>query len=387
MKEGTCTFMNTSAASPAAPHHTAVNLADYAACAESVLDAAAWAYLSGGAGDEQTLRANVLAWQRIGLLPRLLQPLAHGHTRLHLFGREWAHPIWLAPVAYQALFHPQAELASAVAAAAQGAGLVLSTLSTTPLETVAQAIADDAARGPLWFQLYLQGDRGADAELIARAEAAGYEALVLTADAPCHGARDRERRAGFALPPGVQAAHRRPATATPALLPPGASALFDRLLLRAPNWDDVAWLRAQTRLPILLKGVLHADDARQARSLGLDGAIVSNHGGRTLDTLPPTAERLRHVVDAVGADWPVLVDGGIRRGTDVAKALALGARAVLIGRPYVCALSAAGPQGVAHVIRLLRDELEIAMALLGARTPQDLARTHLLEPASTLDSR
>ena len=350
-----------------------VSLADHEAHARTRLDDKAWAYFSGGAADELTLRANRCAWEQLPLLPRVLQPLAGGHTRVQLLGRTLAHPILLAPVAYQKMAHPDGELASAHAAAAQGAGLVLSTQASVSLEAVAQAIRDEAGRGPLWFQLYLQPDRGYTRELVQRAEGSGYEALVLTVDAPTHGARDRERRAGFHLPPGVRAVNLDGMPVPPPRpLACGDSALFSGLLAHAPTWDDVAWLQAQTRLPVLLKGVLHPDDARQAARLNLAGLIVSNHGGRTLDTAVASAQALPPIADAVAESLPLLVDGGIRRGTDVLKALALGARAVLLGRPYIWGLTNAGALGVAQVLRLLRDELEIAMALCGVRTLDQL---------------
>lgn len=370
-----------------------MTLADHEALAATRLDAGAWAYLCGGAGDEITLQRNRSAWDAQHLLPRVLRTLAGGHTRLNLLGRTLPHPILLAPVAYQKLFHPDGELATAHAAAAQGAGLVLSTQASTRLETVAEAYLADAepgpdnpaetGRGPLWFQLYPQPDHGLTRELVRRAEAAGYEALVLTVDAPCHGARDRERRAGFRLPPQVSAVNLAgfaPPPPAPALQA-GQSALFDHLLHSAPTWADIARLQAETRLPLLLKGVLHPDDAREARRMGVAGLIVSNHGGRTLDTALPTAAALPRIVEAVEDALPVLVDGGIRRGTDILKALALGAQAVLVGRPYACGLANAGAMGVAHVIRLLRDELEIAMALCGCRDlaaigPEVLAARH-----------
>jgi 4-hydroxymandelate oxidase len=231
------------------------------------------------------------------------------------------------------------------------------------------------------MQLYMQPDRGFTRELLMRAVAAGYEAIVLTVDAPTSGARDRERRAQFHLPAGISAVNLAGMPPAPerALLP-GQSALFNDLLHNAATWDDVAWLRSQTRLPILLKGVLHEDDARQAVELGVKGLIVSNHGGRTLDTALATATALPRIKEAVGPDVALLVDGGIRRGTDVLKALALGAHAVLIGRPYVHALATAGALGVAHAIRLLRDELEIAMALSGCATLADITPSVLYRP-------
>ena len=350
-----------------------VTLADHEAQARTRLDANAWSYFSGGAADELTLRANRSAWDQLVLQPRVLQPLAGGHTRVELLGRTLAHPILLAPVAYQKLAHPDGELATAHAAAALGAGLVLSTQASVSLEEVARAVLNEADRGPLWFQLYLQPDRGFTRELVQRAEAAGYEALVLTVDAPTSGARDRERRAGFHLPPGIRAVN---LDGMPLPPPPrldaGQSPLFDGLPRHAPTWDDVVWLQAQTRLPVLLKGVLHPDDARQAAALNISGLLVSNHGGRTLDTTPATAAVLPRIADALGGALPLLVDGGIRRGTDVLKAMALGASAVLLGRPYVYGLANAGAVGVAHVLRLLRDELEIAMALCGCRTLQGI---------------
>jgi 4-hydroxymandelate oxidase len=251
---------------------------------------------------------------------------------------------------------------------------VLSCQATLPLEDVAQRVLDDADRGPLWFQLYLLPDRAFVQDLVQRAEAAGYEALVLTVDAPVQGARDRERRAGYRRPAQFQAVNlagrKLPA---PQNLQPGQSALFDDLLLHAPTWENIAWLRSITRLPLLLKGITHPQDALLALEHGAAGVIVSNHGGRTLDTLPASAELLPAVVRALAGQVPVLVDGGVRRGTDVLKAMALGAAAVLVGRPVLHGLANAGAVGVAHVLRLLRDELEMAMALTGCRDLSDCA--------------
>ena len=364
-----------------------VNLADHEAHARQHLDDNAWAYFSGGAADEITLRANRTAWSDLSLWPRVLRPLAGGHTRVNLLGRTLEHPILLAPIAFQRLAHPDGELAMAYAAAALGAGLVLSTQASVSLEAVAQAVRPDPGRGPLWFQLYLQHDRGFTQALVQRAESAGYEALVLTVDAPSSGVRDRERRAGFRLPPGVGAVNlaglQAPSTFRPR---PGQSALFDDLLHHAPTWDDIAWLQSITRLPVLLKGVLHPADARLAVSVGAAGLIVSNHGGRTLDTAPATASALPRAVQAVGGAVPVLVDGGIRRGTDILKAMALGASAVLVGRPAVWGLANAGAAGVAHVLRLLRDELEIAMALTGCATLADASPALLTADSPAADS-
>lgn len=340
-----------------------VNLADHEAHARQVLGDATWAYFNGGAGDEITQHANRQAWDALQLLPRVLQPLEGLNTSTSLLGRAWPSPILVAPMAHQCLAHPDGELATAVAAAALGAGMVLSTQSNTPLETVAQAYLPDSARGPLWFQLYALGDRVWLRELMLRAKGAGFEALVLTVDAPVNGVRDRERRSGFALPPGLSAVH------APPLHVAGS---WNQLMAQAPTWDDLRWLTENTQLPVLLKGITHPDDARLACELGVAGLIVSNHGGRVLDTLPPTATLLPLVVDAVQERCPVLVDGGIRRGTDVIKALALGAQAVLVGRPVVYGLTNAGAAGVAHVLRLLLDEFHAAMALCGKRRVQEI---------------
>jgi len=352
-----------------------VTLADHERLAQERMDPGAWAYLFGGAADEITLRDNCAAWQRLKLRPRVMRPLSGGHTRRTLLGRELAHPLLVAPMAYQRLAHPQGERASALAAAVMGLGYVLSTQASVPLEEVARLAQGEAARGPLWFQLYLQPDRGLTRSLVARAEAAGYEALVLTVDAPVQGSRDQERRTGFQLPPGVAAVNLPDGVAMAA----GGPGLCGGLAEHAPSWEDLAWLRSVTRLPILLKGITHPDDAHLAVEHGASGVIVSNHGGRTLDTLPATASLLPEVVAAVEGRVPVLVDGGVRRGTDVLKALALGASAVLVGRPVLHGLANTGATGVAQVLRLICDELEIAMALCGCRTLEDLGPA-LLQP-------
>lgn len=348
-----------------------VNLQDHEHAAQAALSEAAWAYFSGGAADEITLRHNVAAWQSLRLSPRVLQDLRGGHTRCRLLSREWPTPLLVAPMAYQRWAHPEGESGMALAAAAQGCGMVLSHQTNTPLNDVAALVASDAERGPLWFQLYWLADRGALCDLLAQVEAAGFEALVLTVDAPVHGVRDRERRHGMLLPEGVKAVH------WPNSDPPKKprTGLCGGLADAAPTWADVQWLIGQTRLPVLLKGITHPHDAVQALNLGSAGVIVSNHGGRVLDTLPATAELLPRIVQAVRAQHPqalVLVDGGIRRGTDLFKALALGADAALIGRPALYGLAHAGARGAAHVLRLMRDELEATMALTGCARLQNI---------------
>ncbi len=349
---------------------TIAAVADYIPFARERMTPSAWAYLDGAAADELTRQDNQDAYGRLKLHPRVLRNLAGGHTRLELFGLALDYPILLAPVAYHRLAHPHGEYAAALGAAAMKAAMVLSTQASTSLEDVAA----QAHAPPLWFQLYIQQDRDFTQSLVARAEKAGYRALVLTVDAPVNGVRNAEQRCGFTLPLDVTAvnlAGRRQARA--AVASAGESAVFGGELLHgSATWDDVAWLRSATRLPILLKGVLHPDDAVQALEQGVDGIIVSNHGGRTLDTLPATIDALPAIAAAVAGRAPVLLDGGIRRGTDILKALALGAKAVLIGRAYIYGLAAAGAPGVAHVLHVLRSELEVAMALSGCRTLADI---------------
>lgn len=345
-----------------------VCLADYERLAEQRLSAQAWAYFSGGSADEITMRWNREGFDRLAIVPRVLAGGDGGHTRLTLFGRAHAHPIFVAPVAYQRLAHPDGERATAAAAEAQESCMVLSTQASVTLEEAAKSGATCR-----WFQLYLQPRREGTLTLVRRAEAAGYDALVVTVDAPINGVRNREHRAGFALPAGIAAANLTALDAAEATaLDAGASAIFDRLLAAAPTWDDIVWLGSQTKLPIVLKGLLSPDDALRGIEAGAAGIVVSNHGGRTLDTLPASIDVLPGIAAAVAGRVPLLLDGGIRRGTDVLKALALGASAVLVGRPIVYGLAANGAYGVAHVLRLLRDEFEIAMALSGCRTLADI---------------
>lgn len=354
----------------------AVSLADYERLAASRLDANAAAYVFGGAGDELTVRRNREAFDRLALWPRPLADVAGGDARLELFGAVHEHPIFLAPVAYQRLAHPEGEAATARAAGALGACMVVSTLTSVSPEAIAHA----APGAPRWFQLYFRPDRGFTESLVRRAEALGFGALVVTVDAPFAGVRLRERRAGFRLPPDVSAvllAGEPPAPPYPN--DADASPVFDGAMRAAPTWEDLARLRALTRLPLLIKGVLHPEDAARALDLGLDGVIVSNHGGRVLDGTPAALEALPGIVARVAGRAPVLLDGGVTRGTDVLKALALGARAVLIGRPQMHGLAVAGALGVAHTVRLLRDEFEAAMALTGCRTLADIGPGVLAE--------
>lgn len=349
---------------------------DYAPYARERMTPSAWAYIDGAAADGLTCTENMAAFQRLRLQQRVLADMAAASTRLALLGQHLDYPILLAPVAYHKLAHDAGEIATAQAASAMGAGMIVSAQASATLEEIATA-----ASTPLWFQLYVQPDRGFTLQLVRRAEAAGYQALVLTVDAPINGVRNQEQRAGFRLPAGVEAVNLRGMRAPAHIARPGASPVFGSALLAgAPTWKDVRWLVENTHLPVLLKGITHADDAMSGLEHGAAGIIVSNHGGRTLDSLPATLHMLPGIASAVNGRAPVLLDGGIRRGSDVFKALALGASAVLVGRPYVHALAAAGAPGVAHVLHMLRTELEITMALAGTPTLADIDRHALHAP-------
>lgn len=342
-----------------------VSLADIEQEAARILPEAAAAYLFGASADEVTLRANRAAFDRLMLMPRMARDLSGGTTVVTLLGTRYEAPILAAPLAYQKLFNPAGEIGTAQAAAAFGLGYCLSTLSSTPMEAV-RAAGEGVSQ---WFQLYAQPRAADTLHLVRRAEEAGFSALVITLDAPLNGIRNREMRAGFALPDGVRAVH------LGGFAPPEPVAghpVFDGLLAGAVTWASLERLIKATRLPVLVKGILHPDDARLALEVGVQGIIVSNHGGRTLDGALPAVSALPGVVAAVAGRVPVLLDSGIRRGTDVLKALALGASAVLVGRPLVAGLAIGGAQGAAQVMKILMDEVVVAMVLAGCRTPDDI---------------
>lgn len=348
------------------------SLADYARLAREHMEAQAWAHLESGADQGLTLAHNRQAFDRIRLCPEPLADLSAAHTRQSLLGQSLDWPLLLAPVAYQQLAHPEGELATARAAMAMRTGMVVSTLSSCTLEEIAQAAqaaAQELGRsGPLWFQLYQQPTREHTLQLIRRAEDAGYQALVWTVDAHI-------KRSSYPLPPGVEAVNLR---GIPQQRQTGdlmsEHILFGSELARgAPTWDDLVWLRQQTRLPLIVKGLLSARAAAQAVELGADAIVVSNHGGRVLDTSVSPLEVLPAIRAATPAHIPLLMDGGVRQGTDVLKAIALGASAVLLGRPQMHALAAAGMLGVAHMLHLLRAELELAMAQTGCASLDQIA--------------
>jgi 4-hydroxymandelate oxidase len=356
---------NTRAARP-------LNLFEYERLAAERLPAMAYDYFASGAHDELTLRENRAAFERLRLRPRVLRDVAVRDASTVILGRTHALPVLAAPMAFQRLAHPEGELALARATDGLGVSLALSTLSTVALEDVARATST-----PAWFQLYAYRDRALTRALVERAEASGYEALVLTVDAPLLGRRERDARNEFALPPGLAAANLEHPSMRALVSAPGESGLFRYFreqIDAALTWDDLSWLTSSTRLPVLVKGVLRGDDAALAVAAGARGVIVSNHGGRQLDGAIAAIDALPEVVETVAGRGAVLVDGGVRRGTDIVKAIALGASAVLVGRPLLWGLAVEGETGARHVLELLRDELDLAMALCGARTLEDLTR-------------
>jgi len=354
---------------------TLAALSDFEAAARDRLPAMAWEYITGGAGDESTLGRNRAAFGDLRLKPRILRDVSRIDTRITLFGREHRLPVLLAPTGYQRLFHAQGECETARGADAAQVTLVVSSVANTPLDEVARATT---AR--LWYQIYCQRDRAWTEQQVRLAERSGYEAFVLTVDTPVLGARHREKRVRFQLPAGLEMSNFPP-------LPGGYGPnqhhdphdIYNPYLDPTLTWKDFEWLRSLTRLPVLVKGVLAAEDARLAVEHGAAGVLVSNHGGRNLDTAPASIEALPGVVRAVGGRIPVLLDGGVRRGTDVVKALALGASAVLIGRPYLHGLAVAGASGVQRVVELLDLEFRGAMALMGLTSIPAIGRDALWE--------
>jgi 4-hydroxymandelate oxidase len=361
------------AASPVPPD--VVSVFDYERHARARLPDDIWAYIAGAGADGLTRRWNREAFDNRRLAGRVLADLSRASTASTLFGAELPFPILIAPVAHQKLVHPDGELATVIGASACAAWMTVSTLAGATIEEIAEA-----AETTLWFQLYTQAGREASLALVRRAEAAGYKALVVTVDAPVNGVRNDEQRAGFRMPAHVRPVNVEGLPGPVSRAGPGESPVFKGLLDTAPTWADIEWLRGETRLPLLLKGIVSPDDAERAVAAGVDGLIVSNHGGRTLDTLPASLDALDAVAQRVGGRVPLLLDGGVRRGTDVLKALALGAHAVMIGQPILHALAVAGAVGVLHLLTILRAELEVAMALTGRPTLAAIDRTVLWRP-------
>ncbi|MEV6448907.1 alpha-hydroxy acid oxidase [Amycolatopsis sp. NPDC051716] len=346
-------------------------IAEFEAAARGRLDPVHYDYFAGGAQDEITLRENETAFQHLRLVPRVLRGSDKRDLSIELLGTPSSMPILVAPTAFHRLAHPDGELATARAAARAGTIMIVSMAATTAIEDIAAAAREAAPDPGLWFQLYLQPDLEFTEAIVRRAEAAGVKAFVVTVDSPVLGRRERDDRNAFHdLPPGLAVENLRNLGENRS----GGNASHVREIVMSAglNWDHIAWLRSKTKLPVLIKGLLHAEDARLAVHHGVAGIVVSNHGGRQLDTVPATIDVLPEIAAAVGGALPVLLDGGIRRGTDVVKALALGADAVGVGRPIVWGLAAGGREGVSEVLDLLRDDFDQALALCGGRHPADL---------------
>ncbi|PGH57491.1 alpha-hydroxy-acid oxidizing enzyme [Azospirillum palustre] len=347
-----------------------VSLSDYERHFNGRVDPATRAYISGAGADGITQRANREAFDRLRLMPRVLRDLSGATARSELFGEVLDYPIVLAPMAHHRLVHPDGELATVEAAGLTRSWMTVSTQASVRVDEIARR-----ATAPLWFQLYSQPRREDTLTLARRAEDAGCKALVLTVDAPVNGMRNMEQRAGFRLPPTIAPVNLAGLAPDDFRPPRPGSPVFQGMLHAAPTWDMVAWLCSETGLPVLLKGILNPEDVEPAIAAGAGGLIVSNHGGRTLDTLPASIDALPAVAERAARRLPVLMDGGIRRGTDILKALALGADAVLVGQPVLHALAVGGMAGVAHMLTLLQTELEVAMALTGQPTLPDIDRS------------
>ena len=352
----------------------AVKLDDFEPAAEAVLPRGIFDYIAGGAEDEATLRGNREAFARYRFRFKILASPDQPDLTCELLGQRFRMPVHLAPTALHRMAHPEGEAATYRAASDAGVAFCLSTLSSISIEEVAAA-----ARGVRWFQLYMHPERAVSASLVERAVDAGYAAILLTVDLPKAGRRERDIRNAFSLPDGVVYTNllgrRNPATAEG---PDPFAQIVNAQINPTLGWDDLEWLVAKTSLPVIVKGLVRADDARHAVEGGARGLIVSNHGGRQLDYAVASLDALAEVVEAVGDAVPVLMDGGVRRGTDVLKALCLGASGVLIGRPYLYALAVGGDDGVRRMLAMLRDEIEVSMSLLGARTLSELSKKLLV---------
>jgi 4-hydroxymandelate oxidase len=339
-----------------------INLFDFERVAKSRMTNIAYEYVASGAADEITLKWNRESLDKLRLKTHVLNDVSHVDTKIELFGLELPYPILVAPSAFHRLIHPEGELATARGAAMANGLYCVSSFTTTPIEEIAKV-----STGPRWFQLYVVDDRSFVKDLVQKVEAHGSKALVVTVDTPVSGARDRQKRAGFKLPDDLHP----PYMIDTAFAKKGTALQFSKSL----TWKDIEWLRSLTKLPVLLKGILNPDDAEKAIQTGVSGIVVSNHGGRNLDTVPATIDVLPSIAERVNKRIPVLMDGGIRRGTDVMKALAFGARAVLVGKPICYGLACGGAEGVAMVLNILRKELEFAMALSGRASIAEIDRS------------
>ena len=346
-----------------------VSLKDYERYAKEMMDLNSWAYVCSGAGDEITYKKNEEAFKNIFLETATLEDLKGANTKIELFGQEYNSPIFLAPVAYQKLVDKNGEISTVLGANAMNVSMCVSSFSSSTLEDISSY-----ATSPLWFQLYIQPDMNINLELIKKAQNLGYKALVITIDAPISGIRNTEQRAGFFLPEGINAIN------IENLNPLQTTNNFENILditSILPTWKDIEFIKKNTKLPVILKGITSVTYAKKAIELGIDGIIVSNHGGRTIDTLPSTIELLPKIAKAVENKIPILLDGGIRRGTDIIKAIALGASAVMIGRPIMYGLATAGALGVAHTLKILKEELEVSMIFTGCKDIETIKALNL----------
>jgi 4-hydroxymandelate oxidase len=352
-----------------------VSLADFEPLARHVLEPGVFGYIAGGAWDEQSLGEAEAAWRRRRLRPRVLLDVSHVDPATTMAGQAASLPLAIAPMAAHGLAHPDAEIATARAAAAAGIPFTLSTMSTRSIEAVAAAVPN----GVRWFQLYAQADPRRSRSFVERAAAAGYSAILVTVDLPVLGYRERDLRSGFnlAVPHANFDDGPGPDHASHAPDHDNGYDIIESDLDRGLTWRELAEIRSWTSLPLILKGILTAEDARIAVDHGVEGIVVSNHGARQLDRAVAPADALEEVVAATGGATEIWVDGGIRRGLDVVTGVALGARGVLVGRPILWALAAAGEAGVERALAILRTETVIALTLLGARTPDELTRAHV----------
>jgi len=339
-----------------------LTLDEFETLAQQHMSAAAYSYVAGGAGSELTVQDNRAAFNRLRLNPRVLVDVSRIDTTLDLFGRAYEYPILLAPAGYHKLVHPEGEIETVKGANLAEATLIAASFSTATIEAMSAA-----AMRPLWFQIYIQTDRAFTKNLIDRALSANCEAICVTVDVPVNGPRDRELRAGFKLPPGVERANLSSlgVAISAASHRPSGRNIYAATHGADVTWKDIDWLRANVPVKLLVKGIIHQEDAELAVKAGCDGIIVSNHGGRSLDTVPASVDVLPAVAERVAGRIPILMDGGIRRGIDVFKALASGASAVMIGRSYLYGLAVGGAAGVARVTEILRTELEMTMGLIG----------------------
>ena len=344
-----------------------VSLKDYEKYAKEMMDSDSLAYICSGAEDEITYKRNEEAFKNIFLETATLEDLKGANTKIELFGQEYETPIFVAPVAYQKLVDVSGEVSTVLGANAMNISMCVSSFSSSTLEEISSY-----ATSPLWFQLYIQPDMNTNLKLIKKAENLGFKALVITIDAPISGIRNTEQRAGFCLPNGISAVNIK----NPIQTNTNFENVFD-VVSSLPTWKDIEFIKQNTKLPVILKGITSASYAKKAIELRIDGIIVSNHGGRTIDTLPSTIELLPKIAKAVENKIPILLDGGIRRGSDIVKAITLGASAVMIGRPIMYGLATAGALGVAHTLKILKEELEVSMIFTGCKNIETIKALNL----------